>query len=109
MILIISYILNLLAPIINAMGLVGAIIVVQNGDYFIFIWTSLCTILGLVFGWMAHNKDIPPRWFWAKSANQIFEFRIMAVLGYAVSVATYPTAIYLIQTIINNYNNLLQL
>ncbi len=96
MILIISYIINLLAPIINTLGLIGLCGCVAEGDFYILIITAVLFVIGLLFGIFAFRMDIPPRWFWSKSRNELFSFSITAVLGYAWNFAMWVTAIYLI-------------
>ena len=67
---------------------------------YILIFTVILFIAGLVFGIFAYRSDIPPRWFWSKSKNQIFSFIITTVLGYAWNFAMWPCAIYLVYTIV---------
>ena len=40
-------------------------------------------------------------WVWSKSVNELFEFAITAVLGYAWNFAMWPLAIYLISSFID--------
>lgn len=101
MILIIAYIINLFAPVVNFVGLLGLCGCVVYEDLHVLIISSILFVLGLVFGIFAHRRDIPPRWFWAKSKNDIFKFSITAVLGYAWSIAMWPYAIYIIRVIIS--------
>ena len=58
-------------------------------------------IVGLIFGIAAYRNDIPPRWFWSKSKNDLFCFSVVAVLGYAWSFASWVLAIYLINEIVS--------
>ena len=62
-------------------------------------------IVGLVFGVAAYRNDIPPRWSWSKSRNSLFEFSVAAVFGYAVNVAMWSPAVYMIKFFINLFNN----
>ena len=57
-------------------------------------------IVGFIFGIFAYKNGIPPRWFWSKSADEIFSFSVTAVLGYAVNFAMWPCAIYLVQVLV---------
>ena len=101
MILVIAYIINLLAPIVNSVGLLGLCECVVYEDLHILALAGILFILGIVFGILAHRRDIPPRWFWSKSRNDLFKFSVTAVLGYAWSFAMWPTAIYFVQLIIS--------
>lgn len=51
-------------------------------------------------GFKATQLDIVPRWFWSKSANELFSFTLFSVLGYAWSFAIRPGAIYFIYSIV---------
>lgn len=62
-------------------------------------------LVGLVFGIFAYKLDIPPRWTWSKSKNDLFRFSVTAVLGYAGSLAMWPGAIYLISVIADGVAN----
>lgn len=99
MIIIISYILNLFAPIVNALGAIGFCTCFVYDDIHMLWYGGILAVVGLVFGILAYSNDIPPRWFWSKSKNALFEFSITAVLGYMVNFAAWPFAIYLITTI----------
>ena len=101
---VLCFIINSLAPIVNILGLVGFFIAQQTGFNSILIFTIISAVIGIVFGFYAHSYDIAPRWFWSKSANSIFEFRVTAVLGYCLNFAAYPGAIYLVKYIINHIN-----
>ena len=100
MILVLAYIINLFAPIINPVGGFGLIACIVYDDLHILGVAGPCAIAGAIFGILAYRNDIPPRWSWAKSKNDIFRFSISAVLGYAVSVAMWPCAIYLVTLIL---------
>ena len=99
MILVLAYIINLLAPIVNMLGLLGLCGCVVYEDLEVLWIAGALAIAGLVFGIFAYKNSIPPRWFWSRSANDLFSFTVTAVLGYAVSFAMWPCAIYLITTI----------
>lgn len=101
---VLCFLINILAPIVNILGLVGIFIAYMTGFDNILMFTAILAVIGLVFGIFANGYDIPPRWFWSKSANSIFEFRVTAVLGYCINFASYPSAFYLIKYIINNLN-----
>ena len=94
----ICWILNKLAPIINFLGIFGFIQAGLDDD-----WGELFTaipfaVVGLLFGIKAYKLGIPPRWFWSKSANDIFDYTVTAVLGYMFVFAAMPLAGYLIAT-----------
>ena len=101
MVVVIAFIINLFAPIVNIVGLLGLIGSVVYEDFNTLIYGAIAAVIGFVFGIMAYRNDIPPRWSWAKSKNQLFAFSVTAVLGYAWSFAMWPTAIYFIQLIIS--------
>ena len=101
MILVIAFIVNLLAPIVNIMGLFGLWGCVEYEDLSIIGIAAALFILGLIFGIAAHRLDIPSRWFWSKSKNELFKFSITATLGYAWNFAMWPCAIYIIKVIID--------
>ena len=100
MIIVISYILNLLAPIVNTLGVFGFCLCFPYDDLYILWYCGVAAIVGFIFGIFAYKNGIPPRWFWSKSADEIFSFSVTAVLGYAVNFAMWPTAIYLVQGLV---------
>lgn len=100
MITIIAYIINLLAPIVNILGAIGLCGCVVYEDLHIIAIAGVLAIIGLIFGILAYRMDIPPRWFWSKSKNELFSFSVTAVLGYAWSFAMWPCAVYLIIVLI---------
>lgn len=102
MIVVIAYIINLCAPLVNACGLIGLCGIVAYQDWGVLSIAGVAAVIGFVFGIAAYKNDIPPRWFWAKSRNQIFEFSVAAVLGYAYSFAAWVGFIYFINCIVSN-------
>ena len=100
LIIIISYIINLLAPIVNTLGIFGLILSIGNDDIDVLIISGVLAIVGLIFGIFAYGNSIPPRWFWSRSKDFIFEFSVTAVLGYAWNFATWPLAIYIIRLVV---------
>ena len=100
LIIIISYIINLLAPIVNTLGIFGLILSIGNDDIDVLIISGVLAIVGLIFGIFAYGNSIPPRWFWSRSKDFIFEFSVTAVLGYAWNFATWPIAIYIIRLVV---------
>lgn len=101
MILVLSYIINLLSAIVNPLGLIGLCGCMAMGDFHILPIAGGVAIVGLIFGAFAYRLDIPPRWYWAKSANEIFSFSVGAVLGYAWNFACWVGTIYLVNLVIN--------
>ncbi|MBR3877063.1 MAG: hypothetical protein IKJ23_02645 [Bacteroidaceae bacterium] len=99
MIVVIAYIINLFAPIVNTFGTIGLCGCIVYDDFHILYIAAVMAILGLVFGIIAYRNDIPPRWFWSKSKNRIFSFSVSAVLGYSWSFAAWVFTIYLITVI----------
>jgi hypothetical protein len=108
MIKITAYILNLFAPVVNWLGLFGLGYMMEEENLQMFGVWGVFALLGLIFGLRAYKLDIPPRWFWSKSKNDLFRFSVAAVLGYAVSIAMWPSAIYFVTSflgdIISNMN-----
>lgn len=96
MLLALCYIINLLAPIVNALGAIGLCACVVYEDYHILPIAGILAIIGFIFGIFAYGLSIPPRMFWSHSANAIFGFSVTAVLGYTWNFAMWPCAIYLI-------------
>ena len=101
MIVVLAYLINLLAPIVNFMGIIGLCGCVVYDDTHILIPACVLAVVGLLFGLVAYRNDIPPRWFWAKSKNELFGFSVTAVLGYAWSFAMWPCAVYLVSLIVD--------
>lgn len=99
MLIVLSYILNFFAPIVNTLGILGLCGCVVYDDSHILIISGVLAVVGFIFGIFAYPLGIPPRWFWSHSANAIFEFSVTAVLGYAWNFAMWPCAIYLIMKI----------
>lgn len=96
MVTVLAFIINILAPIVNFVGLLGLCACVVYDDFYILTVAGIMAVVGLVFGFFAYGLDIPPRWFWSKSTNELFEFSVTAVLGYAVSFAMWPCAVYMV-------------
>ena len=99
MIIVLTFLINLFAPIVNTLGAIGLCGCIVYGDFHVLGIGGALAIVGLVFGLIAYRNDIPPRWFWSRSKNALFEFSITAVLGYMVNFAAWPFAIYLITTL----------
>jgi hypothetical protein len=93
---VIAYVINLLAPIMNFLGALGICWCLMYEDFSVLVMVAILAALGLVFGIFAYGNDIPPRWFWSKSKNELFSFSVTAVLGYAVNFAMWPSAIYMV-------------
>lgn len=84
----------------NALGLFGLLLACSR-EYWAVLWIAgAFAVLGLVFGIAAYRNDIPPRWFWSRSANEILENSVTIVIGYMVNFATYPLAWYIANDII---------
>lgn len=92
---VICFIINLLAPITNFLGVIGFCIAFSRDEWGAIYCAIPFAIAGLVFGIFAYTRDIPPRWFWSRSANELFSFSVTAVLGYAINFAAYPLAWYI--------------
>lgn len=100
MLQVIAFIINLFAPIVQPLGALGVCGCVIYEDYQSLQQAGILAAVGLIFGMLAYRLDIPPRWFWAKSRNEIFRFKIFAVLGYMWSFAAWPPAIYFVRLIL---------
>lgn len=97
MIVVIAYIINFFAPIILLPGIIGLLAcTVVNQDFHILLYAGVLWVVGLIFGIFAYRNDVPPRWSWSKSTNELFDFAVTAVLGYAWNFAMWPCAIYFI-------------
>lgn len=99
MITVIAFLLNILAPIVNVLGALGLCACIVYDDTHILPIGGILAVIGLVFGIFAYRNDVPPRWFWSHSKNELFEYSVIAVLGYGWSFAAWPFAIYFIRTI----------
>lgn len=100
MIKIIAYIINLFSPIVTPFGLFGLLAICGNKDYRMLGVMGFFAFIGLIFGFRAYKLDIPPRWKWSKSSNQVFNFSVSTVLGYAIDFASWPAVIYLIKCLV---------
>lgn len=98
---VLSFIINLLAPIVNPLGVLGICWCILEDDYHILAISGALAMVGLIYGIFAYRLDIPPRWFWSRSINEIFSFSVTAVLGYAGSFALWPPAVYFVQYFID--------
>jgi hypothetical protein len=97
MIVVISFLLNLMSPIVNILGFLGVGCAwLMDDNMEVLIMTAVAVVVGLIFGIFAYRNDIPPRMFWTGSVNDIFEFSVTAVLGYAFNIAMYPPCVYFI-------------
>lgn len=100
MIIVIAYIINFFAPLVNFLGLIGLCGAVAVGDWGVLSIAGVFAIVGFVFGILAYKNDIPPRWFWSRSRNEIFEFSVSAVLGYTYNFVAWVGFIYLISYVV---------
>lgn len=100
MIRFIALLLNLFAPIVHPLGVLGACGCIIDENYTALHWAAVLAGVGLLFGLLTYRWDIPPRWFWAKSSNELFQFKIMAVLGYMWSFAAWPLAVYFVRQVL---------
>lgn len=98
---VIAFIINLFAPIVHPLGVLGLCGCVFYEEYQSLKQAGALAVAGLIFGLLAYRQDIPPKWFWTKSSNQIFRFRIFAVVGYAWSFAAWPLAVYFVRLILD--------
>lgn len=101
MLTVIAYILNLFAPIVQPLGLLGAIACVLYDELQPLYLAAGLALVGFILGLFLHRLDIPPRWFWAKSQNQRFQFSLARVLGYMWSLAAWPLAVYFVRLILS--------
>ena len=99
---VICWILNKLAPIINLLGVLGFVQAILNDEWGRLLVAVSFAVVGLLFGIRAYRLGIPPRWFWSKSANFIFDYTVMAVAGYTFMFAAMPLGWYFVNTIIGN-------
>lgn len=127
--LVISYILNKLSPIVNSLGVMGLILSILvcadcgkftvEGDYEeicscavqgihigLYVIMIICSVIGLVYGIFAYKNDVPPRWTWSKSSNALFEFSIATVFGYVVNFAMWPPCVFIVKYIIRISQNI---
>lgn len=105
MMVVLAYIINLLAPVVNFLGMLGLCACIIYKDLYILVIAAVMAVVGLVFGLFAYKLDIPPRWTWSKSKNDLFRFSVTAVLGYAGSLAMWPGAMYLIKVLAEKVAN----
>lgn len=99
--IVLSFIINLLAPIVNPLGAIGICLCIIEDDFHILTISGALAVVGLIYGIFAYRLAIPPRWFWSRSINAIFSFSVTAVLGYAGSFALWPPAVYFVQYMID--------
>jgi hypothetical protein len=99
--IVLSFIINLLARIVNPLGALGLFLCIIEDDFHILTISGALAVVGFIYGIFAYKLGIPPRWFWSRSINEIFSFSVTAVLGYAGSFALWPPAVYFVQYIID--------
>lgn len=98
---IITFILGLFSPIVLLVGGITFLMyAVGEGDVELLIYSGIAFVGGIVFGIFAYKNDIPPRFFWSKSKNEIFEFSVSSILGYGIYFGLLPSAIYFISQIV---------
>ena len=102
---VLAFIINLLAPVVNFLGMLGLCACVIYEDFPVLLFSGIMAVVGLVFGIFAYKLDIPPRWTWSKSKNDLFRFSVTAVLGYAGSLAMWPCAIYMVKVLVDAVAN----
>ena len=100
MLQVLAFLINLFAPIVQPLGVLGVCGGVIDDDMQSLQQAGHLAVGGFIFGSLAHRLDIPPRWVWAKSRNEIFRYRIFTVLGYMWSLAAWPPAIYFVRLIL---------
>lgn len=100
MLKVIAFLLNLFSPIVQPLGVLGIIACILYDEYRSLQISGFLAIIGFILGILIYRLDIPPRWFWAKSENQIFQFSAAAVLGYMWSLAAWPPAVYFVRLIL---------
>lgn len=103
--IVLAYIINLLAPLVNFVGLLGLFASIIYEEFSVLLFAGVMAVVGLVFGIFAYKLDIPPRWTWSKSKNDLFRFSVTAVLGYAGSLAMWPCAIYMVKVLVDAVSN----
>ena len=99
---VICWILNKLAPIINLLGVLGFVQAILNDEWGRLLVAVSFAGVGLLFGIRAYRLGIPPRWFWSKSANELFDYTVTAVAGYTFMFAAMPLGWYLVSSVIRN-------
>ena len=102
---VLAYIINLLAPVVNFLGMLGLCACIIYEELPVLLFSGIMAVVGLVCGIFAHRMDIEPRWFWSKSRNELFRFSVTAVLGYVGNLAMWPCAIYLLKVVVNAVSN----
>jgi hypothetical protein len=103
--IVLAYIINFLAPLVNFVGLLGLFACIIYEELSVLLFAGVMALVGLVFGIFAYKLDIPPRWSWSKSKNDLFRFSVTAVLGYAGSLAMWPCAIYMVKVLVDAVSN----
>lgn len=79
---IISKLTNLLCPI----GIIIALcLFLDAGEFSMWIAPICAAVLGLIFGFVSWQYDVAPRMFWVKSRFELFDSRVGAALGSAVT------------------------
>ena len=100
MLQVLAFLINLFAPIVQPLGVLGVSGCVFSQDYPSLPPAGPLPVGGLLFGFPAPLSGLPPVGFWAKSRNEIFRYRIFTVLGYMWSLAAWPPAIYFVRLIL---------
>ena len=103
--IVLAYIINFLAPLVNFVGLLGLFACIIYEELSVLLFAGVMAVVGLAFGIFAYKLDIPPRWSWSKSKNDLFRFSVTAVLGYAGSLAMWPCAIYMVKVLVDAVSN----
>ena len=49
-----------------------------------FIVGAILAAIGLIVGWSAWGREVPPRWFWVKSKLELFDNRVGNAFSYAI-------------------------
>ena len=66
-----------------------------------FIVGAILAAIGLIVGWSAWGREVPPRWFWVKSKLELFDNRVWNAFSYALQFFLIPFAITGIITIVD--------
>lgn len=121
MLVIVSYIIRSLAPVINPMGVFGFFLYITYAfdsslyseqlldtlgkisyvdGWLLFVVSTFVFVIGIIFGLKSYKNDIPLRWSWSKSKNELFGFSISTILGYGLYFVAYPYAFLFIHFIV---------
>ena len=80
----ISNILNMVAPIVNILGVIAYCFLLLKGVFEVLCPMLILAIIGVFYGIIALKNNIPPRMFWFQKVNKIYASSFSIIIAYSI-------------------------